>query len=207
DPAPGADDDASGMAGVLAIAESLAAAAAGGPPRRTLRFVLFNAEEHGLVGSKAYVRDQAAVGAPIVAAFQMDMIGFNAKDPRAFEVHAGYWPLPEVQERSRVLAERVARLTPQVSSTLPPPQLYLSRGPSGADRDPAERRSDHASFQERGYAACAVSEDFFAGPDPSAPAPEPNPNYHRDGDTFVDFEYAADIARAVGAAAWVTASM
>ncbi len=169
--------------------------------------MLFNAEEHGLVGSKAYARDQAATAAPIVAAFQMDMIGYNVQEPRAFEVHVGFWPSPEVQERSLRLAEHLGRLAAEVSPRLNPPQVYLSRGPSDAERDPAERRSDHASFQERGYAACAVSEDFFVGPDLSAPAPEQNPNYHRRGDTFVDFEYAADIARAVGAAAWVTANL
>ena len=55
DEAPGADDDASGIAGVLAAAEAIVALdAAVAQPRRTMRFVLFNAEEHGLVGSRAY---------------------------------------------------------------------------------------------------------------------------------------------------------
>ena len=60
DPAPGADDDASGVAAVLALAEGFAALAATSPPARTLRFVLFNAEEEGLVGSRAYARLQRA---------------------------------------------------------------------------------------------------------------------------------------------------
>ena len=71
--------------------------------------------------------------------------------------------------------------------------------------DPAAGRSDHAAFQERGYAACAVSEDFFVGPGPDSPAPNPNPDYHRRTDRRIDFEYAADIARAVAAAAWLAA--
>src|SRR5262249_29448909 len=72
--------------------------------------------------------------------------------------------------------------------------------------DPAAGRSDHASFQAHGYPACVVSEDFFVGPGPDAPVPEENPNYHRPGDTFVDEVYAADITRAIAAAAWTTAS-
>jgi Zn-dependent M28 family amino/carboxypeptidase len=69
DPAPGADDDASGIAAVLAAANVIAALdAALGVARRTVRFVLFNAEEHGL-GSRAYARDQALFGVPIAAVF------------------------------------------------------------------------------------------------------------------------------------------
>jgi bacterial leucyl aminopeptidase len=88
-----------------------------------------------------------------------------------------------------------------VSPNLPAPQIYLSKDP-----DPAEERSDHASFQLVGYPACVTSEDFFAGPRPGSPKSEANPNYHKKGDTFVDPEYAADIARAVAAAAWATAN-
>jgi bacterial leucyl aminopeptidase len=205
DYAPGADDDASGVAGVLAIAEAIASLATLRPPERAVRFVLFNAEEHGLVGSKAYARDQAAKAAPIVAVLQMDMIGYNVEAPRTWELHAGYWPSQEVQRRSLALAERVSRLTGQVSPELQAPQLYVSQGPLPADRDPAESRSDHAAFQERGYPACVASEDFFAGPDAHAPEPEGNPHYHQKEDTFVDASYAADIARVVAASAWMLA--
>jgi hypothetical protein len=51
---PGANDDASGVAVVLALAEDLAARAP--RPRRTVAFVAFGAEEAGLQGSRAYVR-------------------------------------------------------------------------------------------------------------------------------------------------------
>ncbi len=200
DPAPGADDDASGVAAVLAIADVFKQLADIKPPKRTIRFVLFNAEEHGLVGSKAYARTQAALAAPIIGVYQMDMIGYNVAPPRSFEVHVGYVPSADVQARSLVLAERMKRLIPEVSSNLQLPQIYIQS-------DPAAGRSDHASFHERGYAACVTSEDFFAGPEPGSPAAEANPNYHKDRDTFVDFDYAADIARLIGAAAWLTANL
>lgn len=206
DPAPGADDDGSGVAAVLSIAERLKALANQQAPRRAIRFVLFNAEEHGLVGSQAYARAQAAVGAPIVAVYQMDMIGFNQADPRSCEVHAGFWPSADTQRRSLALAQRMVDIVPIVSPLLELPQVYRSTGASPLQRDPAEGRSDHAAFQQHGYAACVVSEDFFVGPTADAPAPDNNPNYHMKTDTFVDAAYAADIARAVAAAAWTIAN-
>lgn len=67
--APGADDNASGSAGVLELARCLA----GSSPRRDLRFILFGGEEQGLFGSTEYV---AALPAParIHAVLNMDMI-------------------------------------------------------------------------------------------------------------------------------------
>jgi hypothetical protein len=205
DPAPGADDDGSGVAAVLVIAETLKAMAAGGRPRHGIRFVLFNGEEQGLVGSRAWVRDQALAARPIVAAFQMDMIGNNQVPPPLFEVHAGYSIVPEVEERSLLLARRVQRLQPGVAPALAPPELSFTKGPWPEDRDGAEGRSDHSSFHARGYAACCVSEDLFAN-DPGQPAAEVNANYHKATDTAVNRAYAADIARVVAAAAWITAN-
>jgi hypothetical protein len=202
DPAPGADDDASGVAAVLVIADAIKKIAEVNKPKRSIRFVLFNAEEHGLVGSKAYARNQAAIATPITAVYQMDMIGYsgNNQPPRPFEIHVGYLPSANIQNKSLVLAQRIQRLTGQVSPQLQSPQIYTQL-------DPAAGRSDHASFHERGYAACVVSEDFFAGPQVDSPLHQDNPNYHKEEDTFVDFNYAADIARVIAAAAWVTANL
>ena len=203
DPAPGADDDGSGVAGVLAAATAIAALDETlGVPRRAVRFVLFNAEEHGLVGSRAYARDQAAMQAPIRAVFQLDMIGHDATGGPAFELHAGFSPSAAVQARSLALAQAIAGVRPQVSPRLPAPQIY----PSDGELDPAERRSDHYSFQVEGYAACLSSEDFFAGPGSSGPAPDPNPKYHLPSDTDVNPAYAADIARMMTASAWLFAT-
>jgi Zn-dependent M28 family amino/carboxypeptidase len=202
DPAPGADDDGSGLAAVLVIAATIAKSHRVTPLRHTVRFVLFNAEEHGLAGSKAYAHTQASQQAAIGAVFQMDMIGYRGNrttPPRPVEVHAGYAPSADVEARSQMLADMIAQLTPRISPNLAPVQLYPDPERPG---DPAAGRSDHASFQERGYAACAVSEDFFPGPKSHSPDPQPNPNYHKSTDTVVDYGYAADIARVVAAAAW-----
>lgn len=202
DPAPGADDDASGVAAVLAIAERFVALAAHGTLARTVRFVLFNAEEQGLIGSRAYARRSKIRGESIAAVWQMDMVGFNAEPPFAWEVHVGFEPSPATEARSKVLANVLSMTAVQAASMLPPVQIHHSSSPGG---DPAAGRSDHASFHAHGYPACAVSEDFFID-EPNSPAPDANPNYHLPSDTVIDEAYASAIARAVAAAAWVTAS-
>jgi len=54
----GAEDNGTGAATVMAVAEALQAS--GLHPRRTIRFVLFGGEEEGLLGSIRYVRAHAA---------------------------------------------------------------------------------------------------------------------------------------------------
>ena len=110
-------------------------------------------------------------GEQIDAVYQMDMIGYNVVPPATFELHAGYLASPTVQASSIVLAERIVRLAPIVAPGLGTAQVYRSN--SSTDRDPAEGRSDHAAFHQRGYPAVAATEDFFVGPGPAAVGAEP----------------------------------
>lgn len=72
--APGADDNASGSACVLAIARAVAKSR----PSATVRFMLFGGEEQGLVGSRAYVQSlSAADKARHKGAITLDMTGFK----------------------------------------------------------------------------------------------------------------------------------
>ena len=69
--APGADDNASGSAGVLAIGQALS----GRPRSNDLRLVLFGGEEQGLFGSRHYVSGlDGAERSRISAVVNMDMI-------------------------------------------------------------------------------------------------------------------------------------
>jgi len=201
-PAPGADDDGSGVAGVLAISEAIKKLATEGKPKRNIRFLLFNAEEQGLVGSQKYAKYQFDRKEQIIGVFQMDMIGYNKDNVPHWELHIGCLPYPRVQERSRELVELIKRLRPLVSKELYEPQLFESY--FYFHHDPAEGRSDHSPFHRRGYAACLACEDFFAGPRISDPIAETNPNYHTQDDKIsnVNTAFAASIARLIGAAAW-----
>jgi len=85
--APGADDNASGSAGVLEIANMVSKM----PNANKFRFVLFAGEEVGLRGSNALVRQMTASGelSKIIGVVNFDMIGFDKTAPVSslFETH------------------------------------------------------------------------------------------------------------------------
>jgi carboxypeptidase Q len=70
DLSPGATDDGTGVAAVLAAAKAIHIS--GVRPDRTIRFVLFTGEEQGLLGSKAYVKQHRAELPNIDCALVMD---------------------------------------------------------------------------------------------------------------------------------------
>jgi Zn-dependent M28 family amino/carboxypeptidase len=74
---PGANDNASGAAAVVAVAEALAAREA--PPQRNVVFVLFAAEEQGLHGSKAFVESGVVPPEKIVAMVNLDCVGYGER--------------------------------------------------------------------------------------------------------------------------------
>jgi len=78
---PGADDNASGAAGVLVAARILSreyAAAEGAgdhSPRRSILFLGFSAEEMGLIGSREFVKNSPISSSAVYTMLNMDMIG------------------------------------------------------------------------------------------------------------------------------------
>ena len=80
----GADDDASGVAGLLEIAEAYHEAARGGDrPPRSILLAAWNSEEQGLLGAWAYTEAPLHPLARTVAVLNMDMIGRDEEVPRA----------------------------------------------------------------------------------------------------------------------------
>ena len=69
----GADDNASGVAGLLELARMLSTQ--NSKPRRTIVFIAFSGEEEGLLGSDYYVNHPLLPLANTVAMINMDMIG------------------------------------------------------------------------------------------------------------------------------------
>ena len=69
----GADDNASGTAGLLELARMFRSQRK--ELRRSVVFIAFSAEESGLIGSKAYVNNPGAPLKECVAMLNMDMIG------------------------------------------------------------------------------------------------------------------------------------
>ncbi|MDQ1347853.1 MAG: family metallo-hydrolase [Acidobacteriota bacterium] len=73
--APGADDDASGIATLSEVIR--VAAAADFTPQRTVQFIAYAAEEVGLEGSDDIAATYLAAGTDVVAVLQQDMTGYN----------------------------------------------------------------------------------------------------------------------------------
>lgn len=74
----GADDDASGTAVIIEVAEALASLET--KPRRSVLFVAVSGEEKGLLGSRWFVENPPVPLDSVVANVNVDMVGRNAPD-------------------------------------------------------------------------------------------------------------------------------
>lgn len=183
-PAPGADDNASGTAALLAIAEALAPL----QMEATVRFVFFTGEEQGKRGSDAYVYAASRAKETLAGTYNVDMIGWDSTGEPDFDIHTLSTTTPN---DSQALADLLVHVVNQYTLPLKP-QIYRS----GTDF------SDHYSFWKYGYPAVFVIEDWYnAAGGPYAPR-DWNPNYHSKNDRLstLNLSYAEAIARAVMAA-------
>jgi hypothetical protein len=215
--APGIDDDASGVAAVLAIASVFRSMSDQlGKPKRTVRFALFNAEEQLMIGSDAYAQDLAGTGAQVAAMFQLDMIGTPDLAPTPtpssgtapllpFEFHtAGTADLSNKKYLQLDGAHQELRAAVEHAVQVLSPTLALQVYPwTGCPTDPAAAISDHMRFHAAGFPAALVIEDYFTD---DCGTRRSHPTYHTSSDTSLDPAYAAAIARAVAGAAWLTAN-
>ncbi len=130
---PGADDDASGVAGVLEAARVLSQYAF----ECTLVFIAFDAEEVGLIGSRGYV--QAHSGDDIRGMISMDMVAWNNPlNPDTARIFG--------RDGSAAVKEALA-------------QALLSYGGITASIGGQLDLSDHAPFEWAGFQACLLIED------------------------------------------------
>ncbi len=137
--APGADDNASGSAGVLTAADIL-------HPHQfecTLRYILFTAEEQGYYGSLYYAQDVAAAEENIRAAINLDMIGYNSIPSPVMEIH-----IRPDNPADLALANMMTAVIEAYEIDLVPEIV-----PDGL------AWSDHSRFWEYGYPAILVMED------------------------------------------------
>ncbi|HJL20054.1 MAG TPA: M20/M25/M40 family metallo-hydrolase [Sandaracinaceae bacterium LLY-WYZ-13_1] len=83
---PGADDDASGVAGALEVARVLAET----DHARTLVAACWDEEERGLIGSEAWAERAAATDTTLVANFVFEMIGYADDTPDSQSLPPGF---------------------------------------------------------------------------------------------------------------------
>jgi leucyl aminopeptidase len=137
---PGADDNASGVAGILETARLLS------PYKfeRSIIFANWNAEEIGLVGSAAYAHDMAEQGLDIVAYFNLDMTGYLAEGS---DIHVNLM----YTTRDSLLGDYVKSFSRTYFPEMRIWQDWLAWGDS-----------DYSSFNRNGYAAIHPFEDTHA---------------------------------------------
>ncbi|MFN8591792.1 MAG: M28 family metallopeptidase [Thermomicrobiales bacterium] len=139
---PGAGDNASGVAGCLALAEHYA----NQPLTRTLRFIAWGAHEFGLLGSQSYVQDlaQRAILHPIVAMLALDILSDGDR--------LGIWAGGDI------FAGEVATLAEEMSTEFPVERFPRGRGETDSWSF-AERGIDTAMFLTLPYAHFHLPED------------------------------------------------
>ncbi|MBW3569817.1 MAG: M28 family peptidase [Gemmatimonadetes bacterium] len=179
----GADDDASGTAGLLEIAQYFASRATA--PRRSILFVWHTAEEMGLYGSEYFTDHPTVPLDSIVAQLNVDMIGRGA----AGDVAAGGPGYLELVG-SRRLSTELGDLVEEVNRT--GAHGFAFDYGMDADNHPQNIycRSDHWN-----YARYGIPVTFFTTGGHS--------EYHMltDEPQYVEFEKLARVVRLVGAVA------
>jgi hypothetical protein len=182
----GADDDASGTAGVLEIAQQMVAK----PPRRSVLFVWHTAEEKGLFGSEYFTSHPTVPRDSIVAQLNIDMIGRGRADDIA-KGGAGYLQLVG----SRRLSTQLGDLVEEVNRT---GNYGFSFDYSmDADAHPSNIycRSDHYN-----YARWGIPVTFFTTGG--------HADYHMvtDEAQYVDFDKLVQVSRFIGGVAEAVAN-
>ena len=127
----GADDNASGVAGVLALVRGFMKFAP--RPRRSLLFLVTSGEEEGLIGARWFVDHPTVPLDSVVALVNLDMISRNRPD----SVYLNGWGKSSLPDLVRRLAGEH-------------PELHLAVGPDVEDRPLTPADSDHWPFQRRG---------------------------------------------------------
>ncbi len=185
---PGADDNASGVAGVLALAHRLASST----PDRTIRLVLFADEEPPQfmtddMGSVFHATTSSQQSERIIAMLSLEMIGFFDDTPGSQHYPR---PLdlcyPDTGDFIAVVGNLgstglVRRIVADWRDTTPFP-CYGAALPSGIS---GVGWSDHWSFWQAGYPAVMLTDTSFFR----------NPNYHKPTDTpnTLDYERMARV--------------
>ncbi|MBI5486187.1 MAG: M28 family peptidase [Deltaproteobacteria bacterium] len=168
---PAADDNASGVAGVLEAARVLAAGRYAG----TLVVACWDDEENGLVGSRAWTARASDRDEPILASFVFEMIGYRTDQPDTQRLPPGVdlvfpaqveW-LRQRQNRGDFIAVvadtgsywAVNRLETRAAE-LGLPTLVVEIPTLLLATPLAEPlfRSDHASFWEHGYPGILITD-------------------------------------------------
>ncbi|MBL0922198.1 MAG: M20/M25/M40 family metallo-hydrolase [Phycisphaerales bacterium] len=201
---PGADDNASGVAGVLELARTLRDR----PMERTVRLVFFNLEEVGLIGARehaAWTRERIDSGAEkVVGMVSVEMIGYFCDEPGCqkspIPAIPGVFTPPDKGDSIVVVATQASAAFARAlgagmrASEPRMPVFMLDFVPGRGETIPDVRRSDHAEFWDIGAPAVMLTDTSEFR----------NPNYHKPTDTIetLDLERMTQVVRGLAGAVW-----
>jgi Zn-dependent M28 family amino/carboxypeptidase len=171
--APGADDNASGCAGVFECARVLS----GYSFEKTIRFIIFSAEEQGLYGSQAYAESLGSTET-IDDVLNLMMIGYDGIGTSTMRIHTRATSNPGYASDKSLADAFVAADSGCGLSIVP---IIDTDGLAA---------SDHSPFWQGGIPAVLIIEDDVS---------DFNPYYHTTSDRLSQFNmsYFVDMVKAV----------
>ena len=185
---PGADDNATGVAALLELAEHWSRE----PPRRPVWLVAFDQEEWGMLGSASLAADLMAAGQRLKLMVSLEMLGYTAPEQR--------YPIAAMRAIYGTRGDFIAVIGNTATAPLLPglarrmgrhvPTRVLPV-PNKGRALPDVRLSDHSPFWDLGYDALLITDTSFLR----------NPHYHRPSDTIasLDLPFLAAVTAAVAA--------
>jgi len=183
--APGADDNASGVAAMLAIARALAVGKYA--PSRTIRFVAFVNEEPPFfwnegMGSLVYAKACKARGDAIVAMLSLETLGYYRDEPGSQKYPPIVsWFYPDRADFVGFVGNLGSRgLVRKATGTFRSAAAFPSEGAALPSFVTGVGWSDQWSFWQVGYPGVMVTDT----------APFRNPNYHQPSDRPDTLDYA-----------------
>ena len=192
---PGADDNASAIAGLLEIAKTFSDKA----PARTIRFIAFVNEEPPFfkkktMGSRVYARSAREKKDNIIGAIILEMIGYYSNEPKSQHAPPGFsFFYPNTGNFIGVAGNFKSKQLVRETTA------YFRRGTSfpvewvvapnilfGIDF------SDNWSFWKEKYPAVMITDTAFYR----------NPNYHKASDTYdtLDYESMSEVVKGIAVA-------
>jgi Zn-dependent M28 family amino/carboxypeptidase len=180
---PGADDNASGVAGLLELARLTVSS----PLPRTVRFIAFSLEEPPVfltsrMGSYIYAKWLREEGSKVYGMISLEMLGYysNRKKSQHYPLPGFRWFYPDSGNfiafvgniRSKPFTIKVKNAF-EAASSLPVESLNAPAAIPGVSF------SDHRSFWKFGYPAFMITDTAFYR----------NPYYHSPGDTASTLDY------------------
>ena len=181
---PGADDNASGVAGLLELARSFA----GTSTARTVKFIAFVNEEPPffqteLMGSRVYAKAARARGEHIRAVVVLEMLGYysDRRNSQRYPPLFGFG-YPNRGNFIGVIGNfRSRRLIRSVAQSMRRGSSVPVESAALPEFLPGVAWSDHGSFWKEGYPAVMITDTAYLR----------NPHYHQDTDTLDTLNYQA----------------